>query len=248
MALSEPVPLRLCELRRPFSREPLMRRIAERLAVDSGARVLELAGGLDGLALPLSREVGAVVIADPDEAQLSAVRDRARASGTASKVEVRRLDLERHPLSDGEFSAVIVHTGPLFPASTAAKQLGRVVAPDGRLALLTVTRVGRYPNAQITDYWEAQMGEPILLPRELLQGFAAAGIEPESAESLSDLELDELYRTAEKELGPDPRGAQLRQEIALHRGQGGKSTFSFSVLVGRRRRPGERPAAPRTGA
>lgn len=249
MALSEPVPLRLCELRRPFSREPIVRRIADRLGAQAGTRVLELAGGLDGLAIPLARDVGcAVVTAEPDEEVLAALRERVRASGVGQKIEPRKLDLERNPFAEGEFPAVIVHTGPLFPASTAIGQFGRIVAPDGKLALLAVTRVGRYPNGQISGYWERQTGEPLRLPRELLQGYAAAGFEPESAEALSDLELDEVYRAAEKDLGGDPRSAQLREEIALHRGQGGKSTFSFTVLVGRRRKPGERPAAPRSGA
>jgi hypothetical protein len=98
------------------------------------------------------------------------------------------------------------------------------------------------------DFWSAQLGEAPRLPRELLATFNHAGVEPETAESLSDAELDAMYRAVERDLGADGRSAQFREEIALFRGQGGKSTWSFSSLVGRRRTPGERPGAPRAGA
>jgi SAM-dependent methyltransferase len=248
MAPAEPRPLRICELRRPFSQEEALRRLVAQLELSPATRLLEVAGGLDGWAVPLARQVGCpVIVADPDDAVLDALRERVRASGV-KKVELRRADLDRLPFGDGEFQAVIAHTGALLPASGAAQRLARLIDFDGRLALLAATRVGRFPNAQVLGVGESLLGEAPVLPRELLQTFAAAGFEPDRAESLSDLELDALYRAVEKDLGADPRSNQLRAEVVLHRSQGGRSSYSFSVLTGRRRKPGEKPAAPRSGA
>lgn len=248
MPPAEPRPLRIAELRRPFSQEDARRRLISQLALSPATRLLEVAGGLDGWAIPIAREVGCpVVVAEPDEAVLDALRERLRASG-AKQVDLRRADPARLPFGDGEFQAVIAHAGALLPASGAAQGLARLTHFDGRLALLAVTRVGRFPNAQVLGFWEALLGEAPVLPRELLQTFASAGFEPDRAESLGDVELDALYRAVEKDLGADPRSAQLRAEIALHRSQGGRSGYSFSVLSGRRRKPGEKPAAPSSGA
>lgn len=249
MAPAEPRPLRISELRRPFSQEPAVRRLVTGLELGPSTRLLEVAGGLDGWAIPLARAVGCpVVIAEPDEAVLEALRERVRASGVGQRVELRRVELARLPFGEGEFKVAIAHASALLPASAAVGRLARVVDFDGRLALLAATRVGRFPNAQVLSFWAARLGEAPVLPRELLATFAAADFEPESAESLGDMELDLLYRAVEKDLGADARSAELKAEIALHRGQGGKSGFSFSVLLGRRRSPGEQPAAPRSGA
>jgi hypothetical protein len=249
MALDEPRPLRIRELRRPFSSEAALLRLARQLELTDQTRLLEVGGGLDGWAIPLAQAVGCpAVIAETDEAVLEALGERVRASGVGQKVELRRVAPDRLPFEEGAFDAVIGHTGPKLPARTAAQRLAAPVGFDGHLALLAVTQVGRNTPAQVLNFWGDRVGEVPLSPRELLQAFADAGFEPNHADALSDAELADLYRAAEKSLGKDVLSDQLREEIAFFRGQNGRSGYSFSVLSGRRRRPGETPGAPRSGA
>lgn len=243
-----PRPLRLRELRRPFSSDSALQRLATQLELTQDSRLLEVGGGLDGWAIPLVQAVGCTaVIAESDPEILAALGERVRAGGVGQKVELRRVE-ESTALEEGGFDAAIGHTGPGLSARTAAQRLAGPIAFDGNLALLAVTQVGRGPSPQAMNFWGDRVGEVPLSPRELLQSFAEGGFEPSHADSLSDAELAELYRAAEKALGADLRSDLLREEIAFFRGQNGRSGYSFSLLLGRRRRPGERPAAPRSGA
>jgi hypothetical protein len=248
MSPDAPRPLRLRELRRPFSSEPALQRLVRQLALAQDSRLLEVGGGLDGWAIPLVQAVGcSAVIAESDPEAMEALGERIRASGVGQKVELRRV-ADPLPFEEGSFDAAIGHTGPGLSAKTAAERLAPPIAFDGYLAILAVTQVGRSPSAQAINFWGDRVGEAPLSPRELLQSFAEGGFEPSHADALSDAELVELYRAAEKTLGADLRSDQLREEIAFFRGQNGRSAYSFSLLSGRRRRPGERPAAPRSGA
>ena len=67
-------------------------------------------------------------------------------------------------------------------------------------------------------------------------------------ESLEDPLLDEFYRSVEQALPADAsaKAARVKEEVALFRGQGGRSTVSFAAIVGRRREPGEKPPAARS--
>jgi hypothetical protein len=92
--------------------------------------------------------------------------------------------------------------------------------------------------------WEQKMGAPLLLPGECLQAIEREGCEPQTAEVLDDAALNAHYRELEQSLRSDEddaRAAALREEVALFRSQGGRSSASFAVLVARRREPGERP-------
>jgi hypothetical protein len=236
-------PLRISDVRRPFTSETFARRLIRTLALEPGAQVLELFAGSDGLAPRLTKEAGVdVVVAEADDAALDAARGAMRAQGNPGRSEFRKIDLEKPSLPEGEFAAVIVHASDKVPPRRIAERFGRTAAFHGRLCGVAVVRVGRYPNPQVVEAWEAKVGEPLALPRELLATLDGAGFEPETSESLSDLELEALYRGVEAQPLTEP----MRQEIAHHRGQGGKSSVSFAFFVGRRREPNERPAAART--
>jgi hypothetical protein len=66
-------------------------------------------------------------------------------------------------------------------------------------------------------------------------------------ESLTELELDNLYRDLEPRLqsAPAQDAAVVREEIAVHREHNGKAGVSYAFLIGRRKEPGEKPPASR---
>lgn len=241
------VPLRISEIRRPFSTDANLRRVVTAAAFEQGMRVLEIDGGADGVGVRLAKELACeVVCAETDDAGLEAIKGQARAAGVQNRVEAKKISAVQPPFQEGSFAAVVVHAGSDIPSRQAAQRYGRFVEYNGRLVVIAVVRVGRYPNAQVVEYWESKTGEVLALPRELLATLDQAGFEPETAESLSDLELDQMYRLSEESLPKDGRAEAFREEIALHRGQGGKSGYSFVFVVGRRKEPGEKPAAART--
>ncbi len=117
-------------------------------------------------------------------------------------------------------------------------QLRRHLAPSGRLALTYPVRVGRFSAKASLDHWEARLGEPLKLPRELLAALELEGFEPESVETASDAELADLFRALEPQLdGPSP----AREELELHQAAGGKPGTSFALAIVRRKEAGEKP-------
>ena len=236
------------DARRAFGSDEATRRFARVAQLEPGSRVLVLGSGPNTAAVLLARDLGcSVVVADPEDAQLVAVRERVRALSLGDRVETRRVDLERLSLPEGEFDAVLVQGRVFFPLDTSLRLLRRYLAPQGRIGLTFPARVGRYTAKSALEFWEARLGAPPLLPRELLLALEASGYEPESAETLTDLELDTLYREVEARLAgaPAAQAELMRQEIALHREQNGKAGVSYAFIVGRRREPGEKPPASR---
>ncbi len=151
-------------------------------------------------------------------------------------------------LKASEFDAVFVDGRVPLSLSEAVRQLRPALALRGRVCLVYPVRVGRTPNKAVVEHWEKRLAEKLLLPRELLESLEKSGFEPQSVESLSDGELDELYRSLEAGLpkADGPQAELMRRELELHRGQGGKSGVSVGLVIARRKEPGERPPESRT--
>jgi SAM-dependent methyltransferase len=236
------------DARRAFGSDEATRRFARVAQLEPSSRVLVMGGGPNPASVLLARDLGcSVVVADPEDAQLAPVRERVRALSLGDRVETRRVDMERLSLPEGEFDAVLVQGRVFFPLDASLQTLRRFLAPQGRIGLTFPARVGRFTAKSALEFWEARLGAPLLLPRELLLALEANGYEPESAETLTDLELDNLYREVEARLAAASaaQAAVMRQEIALHREQNGKAGVSYAFIVGRRREPGEKPPASR---
>jgi SAM-dependent methyltransferase len=236
------------DARRAFGSDEATRRFARVAQLEPGSRVLVLGCGPNPAAVLLARDLGCSVAAvDTEESQLALVRERVRALSLGDRVETRRVDLDRLSLPEGEYDAVLVQGRVYFPLMKSLQVLRRYLAPQGRLGMTFPARVGRFTARTALEFWEARLGSAPLLPRELLLALEASGYEPESAETLTDLELDNLYRDIEGKLAgvPAEQAEVLRQEIALHREQNGKAGVSYAFIVGRRREPGEKPPASR---
>jgi len=249
MSVAGPFPLYYPgDARRAFGSDEATRRFARIAQLEPGSRVLVLGCGPNTAALLLARDMGcSVVAADTEDANLTGVRERVRALGLGDRVETRRVDLDRLSFPESEYDAVLVQGRVYFPLEASLKSLRRFLAPQGRIGMTYPARVGRFTAKAVLEFWEKRLGAPPVLPREMLLSLQASGYEPESAETMTDLELDNLYRDVEKHLAAAPaeQAEVMRQEIALHREQNGKAGVSYAFLVGRRREAGEKPPTSR---
>jgi SAM-dependent methyltransferase len=114
----------------------------ERLGLERGERVLDVACGTGNLALPAARggaRVTAIDIAPPLVAQLA---EHAESEGLA--VDAREGDAEALPLADGTFDTVMTMFGAMFAAhpQQAADELLRVTRSGGRIAMANWTPAG----------------------------------------------------------------------------------------------------------
>jgi SAM-dependent methyltransferase len=110
-------------------------RVVEALAIEPGARVLDVACGTGGVALRAARAGANVVGIDISADQLAKARRAAEVEGLAIRFEEG--DCEELPYADAGFDAVASAFGAIFAPdhARAASQLARVCRPEGRLAL-----------------------------------------------------------------------------------------------------------------
>ncbi len=247
MPSAEHFPLHFpADARRVFGADDCVRRIARVAQWGSSARLLELGCGPSALGVTLAKELGCSLIeADEDPAVLERVKERAKAYGLGDRLEVRKVDPAQLSFNDGQFDGIFSLGRVLMPLSSAVKQLRRYLAPRGRLCLVYPVRVSRHPARSVLEHWEARLGEPLMLPRDCLQMLEKAGYEPEAVDTLSDVELDDFYRALEPFVALGDEAKPLRDEMDLHRTAGGRGSFSYGLVIGRRKEPGERPPVSR---
>lgn len=248
MSSAEAFPFLSADARRAFGSEEYSRRIARIAAWTQGAKVLEVGAGGSNAGLVLARDYGCSVTAvDSDEAAVGALREKVRALGLTERVEVRHAAYDQLPFDAGSFDGVVVQGRFPFKAEDAVKRFRALLAPSGKLVLSYPVRVGRHPNKALLDVWERRLGEALLLPRELLQLLERNGYEPQSVETISDAELDDLFRSVEASVPKldAARAEELTAEIAAHKSQGNKSGVSIALAVGRKKEAGERPPQSR---
>lgn len=237
------------EARRLFTADGMLRRIARTAHWSNESKVLELCGS--PASLTLAREVGcAVVVADEDQKALDALKERVTAHALTERVTLKQVSFGALPFGDAEFDGIAALGRVLMPLSAAAVKLRKLLAPKGRLVFTYPVKVGRYPVETALKFWEARLGEPLMLPRDALSSVEKVGFEPETIETVGESELDDHYRELEKSLAQaaDKAGAaRIAEEIALHRSSGGKTGVSYGVVVARRKEPGEKPPASRDG-
>jgi ubiquinone/menaquinone biosynthesis C-methylase UbiE len=114
---------------------PIHDRVVSALAVDPGARVLDVACGTGGVALRAARAGAEVVGIDISDDQLAKASSAADAEGLT--IQFDEGDCEELPYTDAEFDAVASVFGAIFAADQerAAGEFARVCRPGGRLAL-----------------------------------------------------------------------------------------------------------------
>lgn len=110
-------------------------RVVESLAIEPGARVLDVACGTGGVALRAARAGAKVTGIDISADQLAKARHAAEEEGLA--IRFAEGDCQELPYGDGEFDAVASAFGAIFAPDHArtAGELARVCRRGGRLAL-----------------------------------------------------------------------------------------------------------------
>ena len=235
-------PIRLPDgARRPFADSHLAHRLVQVAQLPEEGRVLGLGGGSSSLALTLAKDFRVpALLCVLDEEALGRERARVREAGIQDRVEVRTVDPARLPFRDGEFHVAIVESHLWMPPRRLVRALRRHLVPsEGRLAFTWPVRVGR-EEAVEDEPWSAGIGEPLQLPRALLQLFAAEGFEPEDALTLDGAQLEALYRDW-AQLPAEGEGRLFREEALRHRALGGRSAATWALSIGRRQEPNERP-------
>jgi len=117
------------------------RQAVQSLGLTGSERVLDLCTGTGDLAIALrSGRPAAVRVIGVDfaAAMLAVGRDKLRRRGLADRIHVVRADATRVPLPDGSVDGVTVGFGIRNVDDTAAacREMVRVLAPGGRLAIL----------------------------------------------------------------------------------------------------------------
>src|SRR5215471_15562886 len=110
-------------------------RVVEALAIEPGARVLDVACGTGGVALRAARAGANVTGIDISADQLAKARRTAEAEGFA--IQFDEGDCQELPYGDAEFDAVASAFGAIFAPDheRTAAELARVCRSGGRLAL-----------------------------------------------------------------------------------------------------------------
>lgn len=226
---------------RAFTQEGLLRRLAHTAQWSSASRLLELSPSQG--ALELARELGCSITAvDPQAEVLEAQAKRFAAQNLGDRLNTHQGEFNKLPFGEGSFDGVLVLGRLLRPLEESATTWRKLLAPRGRLLMTWPVRVGRFPTAQALEHWEGRLGQSLKTPRDVLMAVEKLGYEPETIETLGEAEADAYYDDLE---GAAEGDAGLEAEVALHRAQGHKSGAVLSVLVARRKEPGERPPLSR---
>ncbi len=120
----------------------LTRRLADRLDLRPGQRVLDVASGRGTTALTLAREYGVTVTGvDLSDANVALAAGAAQAAGLAGQVSFQVGDAELLPVDADSVDVVVCECAfCIFPDKpTAAAELARVLRPGGRLGITDVT-------------------------------------------------------------------------------------------------------------
>jgi hypothetical protein len=216
----------------PFTTESVLGRMARRLELDEGSRVLEFRVQGRSAAVLLARETGCRITVAADSGEvLERIRLEADVAGVGGRVTLLQF-AEGMALPEGGFdlalSAVRVR-----PVSGLATILRPALVPSrGRLAAVVAARVGL--ATRDIGAWERALGGPLRSPQQELAELSRSGFEPEWAEALSETQLVELYGA---------RAAPPEEEAAMV--QSGPAGVSFVLVVGRRQEAGEPPPSAR---
>lgn len=126
------------------------------LAADSPATILDVATGTADLAIEaLKLQPDAVIGIDISNEMLEIGREKVRRIGKADVIDLRQGASEKLPLADGSFDAAVVGFGVrnFEDLDIGLREIHRVLAPGGRLAVLEFSQPGGFPVKQVYDFY-----------------------------------------------------------------------------------------------
>ncbi len=164
------------------------------LAVKAGSRVLDVGCGIGGAARTIACSTGCSVTGvDLTSAFVATARDLSAAVGMADTTTFREgngLDL---PFADAEFDVVVMlHVGMNIDDKGALmKELARVAAPGGTVAIYDIMRVGEGDLGFPMPWASSASASFLASPNDYRSAMIDAGLEPHEA-----IDRLELVRTA----------------------------------------------------
>lgn len=175
----------------------LTRRLGEKLGLNSGMRVLDVASGKGESAIFLAQTFSCAVTGiDFGSLSVEESRARAEAAGVGALVSFETGDAERIAHSDASFDAIICECAfCTFPdKSAAAAEFARVLKPGGQVGLSDLTRAASLPP-ELTGLlaWVACIADarPVDEYAAYLTGAGLQGVEIEPHdEALSEMVRD----------------------------------------------------------
>lgn len=147
----------------------ITRRMLDRCAPRRGERVLELACGTGGAGLAAAERVGAtgeVILSDVVPEMVAIAAKRASLRGV-DNVRTATLDIEDIDEPDAGYDVVLCREGLMFAVDPArgAREIGRVLRPDGRVALAVWGPREENPwLGLVFDAVSAETGSPVPPP------------------------------------------------------------------------------------
>jgi len=150
--------------------EPMALRLLERIPLRAGQRLLDVACGtgiVARLAAPRVAPSGTVVGVDLSEEMLAVARTRAAEAGV--RIDWKQGDAVALPFADAAFDVVLCQQGlQFFPdKSGALREMRRVIAPGGMLALSVFGPANRFNTALaegLIKYVDAKVATRSLAP------------------------------------------------------------------------------------
>ena len=118
---------------------PITAALIEAAAIDTGQRVLDIAGGAGEPSLTIARVVGPAgqVVCTDAVAEMVATAQREAARQGLQNLEFKQALADSLPFADGSFDVVVSRLGAMFfpDPATALREMLRVAKPGGRIAL-----------------------------------------------------------------------------------------------------------------
>jgi ubiquinone/menaquinone biosynthesis C-methylase UbiE len=226
---------------RPAYPNTLIEALAE---LAPGRRVGDLGAGIGHVALPLAKQGFDVVAVEPAQAMLNRLRAEARKRGL--KVRAVHAAAEAMPLDEASLDlAVVADALHFLDAELVAKEVARVLSPEGALAIVTC-ELGRTPfmRSLVAIIEAAVPRRPRKLDQNLVQVAAMTGVRFAHARQFHDetpVDDDTLERILRSIsfIGPAMNPARFAAFRARVRALPGRPTWArtFTLRAGRRHRP-----------
>jgi SAM-dependent methyltransferase len=208
-----------------------------------GQRVGDLGAGIGHVALPLAERGFEVVAIEPAQAML----DRLQAEARSRRLKIRAIHAaaEALPLGDASLDlAVVADALHFLDAELIAKEIARVLAPKGALAVVTC-ELGKTPFMQglVAIIEEAVPRRPRNLDQNLVQVSAITGVRFARARQFYDetpvdgATLERILRSISF-IGPAMNPARFAAFRARVHGLPGRPAWArtFTLRAGRRTR------------
>jgi ubiquinone/menaquinone biosynthesis C-methylase UbiE len=201
-----------------------------RLHLDSSNHVLDVACGTGNVTLPAARTGATVTGCDIVQSLLD--QAAARAAAENLKISLVIGDAEQLPFADGSFNTVISMFGAMFAPRPAlvARELLRVCAPGGRIAMGSWTREGFI--GEVFALTASFAPPPPDVPSALLWGNETT-VQERFAQAVTDLALpaDSLHLQMKRYRTKFELPVEPRQVVELFREFYGPTVMAYARLT-----------------